>query len=99
MVTLDTKDFCNCSVAFIAIISSHPLFLNLHNHCQVNVINYMERRTSKDFIELEIIVEKDSQRGILIGKVRFSCTQYSAKAKMFTCHRGVFTVILSTRLS
>lgn len=59
-----------------------------HNHCQVNVINYMERRTSKDFIELEIIVEKDSQRGILIGKVRFSsCTQYVVKVKLFTCHR------------
>lgn len=64
------------------------VFESTHNHCQVNVINYMERRTSKDFIELEIIVEKDSQRGILIGKVRFSsCTQYAVRVELFTCHR------------
>jgi GTPase Era involved in 16S rRNA processing len=29
----------------------------------------MERRLNKDFIEVEIIAEKESQKGVLIGKV------------------------------
>ena len=36
---------------------------------QVNVVKYMSRPTSKDFIQVEIIVEKNSQKIILIGKV------------------------------
>ncbi|KAG9449695.1 hypothetical protein H6P81_009660 [Aristolochia fimbriata] len=36
--------------------------------CQVNVVNYISRPTSKDFIQVEIVVEKDSQKIILIGK-------------------------------
>ncbi|KAH7298081.1 hypothetical protein KP509_25G026200 [Ceratopteris richardii] len=36
---------------------------------QVNVIKYIERvPPAKDFIEVEIVVEKESQRGIMIGK-------------------------------
>lgn len=36
---------------------------------KVNVRNYIARPTSKDFIQVEIVVEKDSQKMILIGKV------------------------------
>lgn len=37
--------------------------------CQVNVINYIERSPpAKDFLEIEIIVERDSQKAIVIGK-------------------------------
>ncbi|KAG6503223.1 hypothetical protein ZIOFF_031947 [Zingiber officinale] len=36
--------------------------------CQVNVLNYISRSTSKDFIQIEIVVEKDSLKIILIGK-------------------------------
>lgn len=36
---------------------------------QVNVIKYVERRPpAKDFIEIEILVERDSQKAIMIGK-------------------------------
>lgn len=38
---------------------------------QVNVTSYMERRVHKDYIQLEIVVEKEGQKGILLGKVRF----------------------------
>lgn len=36
---------------------------------KVNVVNYISRPTSKDFIQVEIVVEKESQKIILIGKV------------------------------
>lgn len=35
---------------------------------QVNVVVYEEREGTKDFIDAEIVVERDSQKGILIGK-------------------------------
>lgn len=35
---------------------------------QVNVITYEARETGKDFIDCEIVVERDAQKGILIGK-------------------------------
>ena len=35
---------------------------------QVLVVNYEERKGEKDLIDAEIIVERDSQKGILIGK-------------------------------
>ena len=35
---------------------------------QVNIVNYEERPTEKDLIHAEIVVERDSQKGILIGK-------------------------------
>lgn len=35
---------------------------------QVNIVVYEEREGRKDFIDAEIIVERDSQKGILIGK-------------------------------
>ncbi len=35
---------------------------------QVNIVAYEERPDGKDFIDAEIVVERDSQKGILIGK-------------------------------
>lgn len=36
---------------------------------QVNVVSYKTRPNAKDFIQVEIVVEKNSQKIILIGKV------------------------------
>ncbi|KAK4394314.1 GTPase ERA-like, chloroplastic [Sesamum angolense] len=36
--------------------------------CQVNVVSYKSRPNAKDFIQVEIVVEKNSQKIILIGK-------------------------------
>lgn len=36
---------------------------------QVNVVSYKTRPTAKDFIQVEIVVEKNSQKIIVIGKV------------------------------
>lgn len=35
---------------------------------QVNIVSYDERETEKDLIDAEIVVERDSQKGIVIGK-------------------------------
>jgi GTPase len=35
---------------------------------QVNIVTYEEREGSKDFIDAEIVVERDTQKAILIGK-------------------------------
>jgi len=35
----------------------------------VNVVSYKTRPAAKDFIQVEIVVEKNSQKIILIGKV------------------------------
>ena len=36
--------------------------------CEVVIVDFKEREGRKDFIQAEIIVERDSQKGILIGK-------------------------------
>lgn len=36
---------------------------------QVNVVSYKARPNAKDFVQVEIVVEKNSQKIILIGKV------------------------------
>jgi len=36
--------------------------------CQVNIVVFEERKGEKDLIDAEIVVERDSQKGILIGK-------------------------------
>ncbi|XP_073108756.1 GTPase ERA-like, chloroplastic isoform X2 [Elaeis guineensis] len=57
---------------FVAEIVREKIFMQYRNEvpyaCQVNVVKYMSRPTSKDFIQVEIIVEKNSQKIILIGK-------------------------------
>ena len=35
----------------------------------MNVVSYKTRLATKDFIQVEIVVEKNSQKIILIGKV------------------------------
>ncbi|KAF6171179.1 hypothetical protein GIB67_027985 [Kingdonia uniflora] len=57
---------------FVAEIVREKIFMQYRNEvpyaCQVNVVNYKTRPTSKDFIQVEIIVEKNTQKIILIGK-------------------------------
>lgn len=57
---------------FIAEIVREKIFLQYRNEvpyaCQVNVVSYKSRPTAKDFIQVEIIVEKNTQKIILIGK-------------------------------
>jgi GTPase len=38
-----------------------------HRCMQVNVVEFKERSNGKDYIKCELIVERDSQCGILIG--------------------------------
>jgi hypothetical protein len=37
---------------------------------QVNVTSYKIRPSAKDFIQIEILVERESQRSIILGKVK-----------------------------
>ncbi|XP_010679766.2 GTPase ERA-like, chloroplastic [Beta vulgaris subsp. vulgaris] len=57
---------------FVAEIVREKIFLQYKNEvpyaCQVNVISYKTRPAAKDFIQVEIVVEKNSQKIILIGK-------------------------------
>lgn len=57
---------------FVAEIVREKIFMQYRNEvpyaCQVNVVKYISRPTSKDFIQVEIVVEKNSQKIILIGK-------------------------------
>ncbi|KZV42501.1 GTPase Era, mitochondrial [Dorcoceras hygrometricum] len=57
---------------FVAEILREKIFMQYRNEvpyaCQVNVVSYKSRPNAKDFIQAEIIVEKNSQRIILIGK-------------------------------
>lgn len=41
------------------------------------MISYKSRPNAKDFIQVEIVVEKNSQKIILIGKVIFSIHKYT----------------------
>jgi hypothetical protein len=42
----------------------------------------MERRLNKDFIEVEIIAEKESQKGVLIGKEGHALKLLSTAARL-----------------
>ncbi|KAH9320020.1 hypothetical protein KI387_021789, partial [Taxus chinensis] len=57
---------------FVAEIVREKIFMQYRKEipyaCQVNVVNYIARPTSKHFIEVEILVEKDPQKMIIIGK-------------------------------
>ncbi|OMO84434.1 hypothetical protein COLO4_22041 [Corchorus olitorius] len=57
---------------FVAEIIREKIFMQYRKEvpyaCQVNVVNYKSRPNAKDFIQVEIVVEKDSQKIILIGK-------------------------------
>ncbi|CAK9152363.1 unnamed protein product [Ilex paraguariensis] len=57
---------------FVAEIVREKIFMQYRNEvpyaCQVNVVSYKTRPNAKDFIQVEIIVEKITQKIILIGK-------------------------------
>ncbi|GAQ80370.1 hypothetical protein KFL_000520430 [Klebsormidium nitens] len=57
---------------FVAEILREKIFLQYKQEvpyaCQVNCVDYKARPAGKDMIYLEIVVEKDNQKGILIGK-------------------------------
>ncbi|XP_057786743.1 GTPase ERA-like, chloroplastic isoform X3 [Salvia miltiorrhiza] len=57
---------------FVGEIVREKIFMQYRNEvpyaCQVNVISYKSRPNAKDFIQVEIVVEKNSQKIILIGK-------------------------------
>ncbi|KAJ9703507.1 hypothetical protein PVL29_005027 [Vitis rotundifolia] len=57
---------------FVGEIVREKIFMQYRNEvpyaCQVNVVSYKTRPTAKDFIQVEIVVEKNSQKIILIGK-------------------------------
>lgn len=61
---------------FVAEIVREKIFLQYRNEipyaCQVNVVSYKSRPNAKDFIQVEIVVEKNSQKIIVIGKVSSS---------------------------
>ena len=48
---------------------------------QVNVVTYEERPASKDFIDAEIVVERDTQKGIIIGKGGSGLKRLGASAR------------------
>ncbi|XP_068465594.1 GTPase ERA-like, chloroplastic isoform X2 [Phaseolus vulgaris] len=57
---------------FVSEIVREKIFIQYRNEipyaCQVNVVNYKARPNAKDYIQVEILVEKNSQKIILIGK-------------------------------
>lgn len=57
---------------FVAEIVREKIFMQYRNEvpyaCQVNVVSYKSRPNAKDFIQVEVVVEKNSQKIILIGK-------------------------------
>ncbi|XP_035539799.1 GTPase ERA-like, chloroplastic [Juglans regia] len=57
---------------FVAEIVREKIFMQYRDEvpyaCQVNVVSYKTRPTAKDFIQVEIVVEKNTQKIIIIGK-------------------------------
>jgi len=49
---------------------------------QVNIVTYEEREQKKDFIDAEIVVERASQKGILIGKGGKSLKRIGSSARL-----------------
>ncbi|KAL8168263.1 hypothetical protein V2J09_009762 [Rumex salicifolius] len=57
---------------FVGEIVREKIFMQYRNEvpyaCQVNVVSYKTRPDAKEFIQVEILVERNSQKIILIGK-------------------------------
>ncbi|XP_051210384.1 GTPase ERA1, chloroplastic [Lolium perenne] len=57
---------------FVGEIVREKIFLQYRQEipyaCQVNVTSYKSRPGAKDFIQVEILVERESQRSIILGK-------------------------------
>mmetsp|Transcript_7474 Transcript_7474/g.19324 ORF Transcript_7474/g.19324 Transcript_7474/m.19324 type:complete len:494 (+) Transcript_7474:5-1486(+) len=72
---------------FIGEIIREKLFLLYRKEvpyaCQVRVVNYIKRtRGKKDRCEAEIVVERDTQKGILIGRKGAALKELSTKARL-----------------
>ena len=50
--------------------------------CQVNVVSFEERKQEKTLIHADIIIERDSQKGILIGKKGAALKQIGIRARI-----------------
>ena len=57
------------------------LFGQVPYACTVLVTEYVERKGNKDFIRCEIIVDRESQKGILIGKVGAAIKKLSEESR------------------
>lgn len=71
---------------FVGEIVREKIFVQYRNEipyaCQVNVVNYKERPGAKDFIQVEIVVEKNTQKIIIIGKDGKSLKQLATAARL-----------------
>lgn len=50
--------------------------------CQVNVVSFEERKQEKTLIHADVIIERDSQKGILIGKKGAALKQIGIRARI-----------------
>ncbi|MEM6785148.1 MAG: KH domain-containing protein, partial [Bacteroidota bacterium] len=70
---------------FIAEIVREQIFKQFRDEvpysAQVNVTVYEERAGQKDFCDCEIVVERDAQKGILIGKRGAALKRLGAAAR------------------
>ncbi|PSS36493.1 GTPase [Actinidia chinensis var. chinensis] len=71
---------------FVAEIVREKIFMQYRNEvpyaCQVNVVTYKSRPAAKDFIQVEIVVEKNTQKIILIGKEGKALKQLATAARL-----------------
>ncbi|KAG5535926.1 hypothetical protein RHGRI_023639 [Rhododendron griersonianum] len=71
---------------FVGEIVREKIFLQYRNEvpyaCQVNVVAYKSRPTAKDFIQVEVLVEKHTQKIILIGKEGKALKQLATAARL-----------------
>ncbi|KAL6993548.1 hypothetical protein U1Q18_011662 [Sarracenia purpurea var. burkii] len=71
---------------FVAEIIREKIFMQYRNEvpyaCQVNVVTYKSRPTAKDFIQVEIVVEKNSQKIIIIGKEGKALKQLATASRL-----------------
>ncbi len=82
---------------FVAELVREQLFLRVHEevpyHCQVNVVAYEEKEDGKDLIDVEIVVDRESQKGIVIGKGGRTLKEIGSRARVEIeefLQRGVF---------
>jgi len=71
---------------FVGEIVREKIFIQYRNEVpyasQVNVVAYKSRPTAKDFIQVEILVERNSQKIILIGKEGKALKQLATAARL-----------------
>lgn len=71
---------------FVGEIIREKIFIQYRNEVpyasQVNVVAYKSRPTAKDFIQVEILVERNSQKIILIGKEGKALKQLATAARL-----------------